>query len=71
MNSFQQVLLITFGQDDVPTILALMFLIGAAILFKLAVEVGVQAPAHKTVKAILSANYWIKRKKRKGFGYHA
>ena len=71
MNIFQQALSITSGQDDVQVVLALMFLIVAVILFKLAVEVGVQAPAHKTVKAILSANYWIKRKKRKGFGYHA
>jgi hypothetical protein len=69
VNIFQQELLITSDQDDVQMILAVIFLIVAVILFRLAVEAGVHPSAREMAKTFLSADYWIRRQKRKGFGY--
>ena len=69
VNIFQQALLITSDQDDVQMILAVIFLIVAVILFRLAVEAGVHPSAREMAKTFLSADYWIRRQKRKSFGY--
>lgn len=69
MNILQQTLVSASAQEDVQMILAVMVLLMAAILFRLAVEAGVHPSARKTARTFLSADYWIRRQKRRGFPY--
>ena len=69
MNIFQEVFLTTSVPVDVQIILGVSCLIVAVNLLNLAVEAVVRPSARSTKTIYLSADYWIRRQKLRGFGY--
>jgi hypothetical protein len=69
MSSLQQAFLITSAHDGLQMILAVTLLIVAGILFRQIATSGADISTSKRAKTLLSADYWIERRKRKGFSY--
>jgi hypothetical protein len=71
VNTFQEALLTSSAPEDVQIILAAFIVILAATLLRLVIETYVYPAASKKTVRFLSADYWIKRQKRKGIAYRS
>jgi len=69
MIILQEALLITSAPDDIQMVLGAFFVIAALVLFSLSVEVGMYPSVRNWTGTFLTADYWLRRHKRRSFAW--
>lgn len=67
MIILQEVFFVTSAPDDIQMVLGAFFVIATLVLISLSVEVGIYPSVRDWVGTFLTADYWIRRQKRRAF----
>ena len=67
MVILQEAFFISSAPDDIQMVLGAFSVIAALVLFSLSVEAGIYPSVRNWTGTFLTADYWIRRHKRKGF----
>jgi hypothetical protein len=69
MIVLQEAFFITSAPDDIQMVLGTFFVISALVLFSLSVEVGIYPSVRNWTGTFLTADYWVRRHKRRDFAW--
>jgi hypothetical protein len=69
MIILQEAFFITSAPDDIQMVLGAFFVISALVLFSLSVEAGTGPSVRNWTGAFPTADYWVRRHKRRGFAW--
>ena len=69
MIILQEAFFISSAPDDVQVVLGAFFVIAALVLFSLSVEAGIYPSVRNWTGTFLTADYWVRRHRRRGFAW--
>ena len=69
MIILQEAFFITPAPDDIQMIFGAFFVTSALVLFSLSVEAGTGPSVRNWTGTFLTADYWVRRHRRRGFAW--